>query len=179
MIKPLDITYFDEMYEIMEEAFPLSERRTKEEQKALFDLPYYEVLGLWIDGELSAFLAAWNLGTIRFGEHLATSKTKRNLGLGKQLLQAYEAMSETSIVLEVEPPIEEMAKRRIHFYERLGFQLYAQLPYLQPSFHKELAPLPLHLMVNGDPLSTKEIKEIAALVYRKVYGKQYCEADCQ
>lgn len=173
MIKQLDRSYFEKVYQIMEEAFPLSERRVKEEQLALFDLPCYEMYGWFIDGELSAFLAAWNLGSICFGEHLATSRDKRNLGLGKQLLQAYEAMSAVPIVLEVELPETELAKRRIQFYERLGFHLYPNLPYLQPSFHKDLSPLPLHLMMNGPVISYDQLLDIAKLIYKEIYHEEY------
>lgn len=172
MIKKLDVSWFDQIYPIMEEAFPYAERRTKEEQRALFERKEYEVYGYFLDGELCAFLAAWDLGIIRFGEHLATSADKRNSGVGKKLFQAYEAMSDVPIVFEVELPQEEMAKRRIGFYERMGYHYYGDVEYYQGTFHGEQAQLPLRLMMNQSQCSKKELETIIDVIYETVYGIQ-------
>ena len=64
MLKRLDASWFDAIYAIMEEAFPQSERRIKEEQRSLLSLSEYEVYG-WVENDaLLAFLAAWDLDNI-------------------------------------------------------------------------------------------------------------------
>lgn len=170
MIKKLDESWFEQIYPIMEEAFPYSERRTKEAQQLLFQKPEYEMYGWFVEGELSAFLAAWDLGSIRFGEHLATNRKKRNAGVGKQLFQAYEALSEKPLVFEVELPDDELASRRIGFYERMGYHLYKDVEYYQGPFHEETQALPLRLMMNRKDCSEAELNEIIDLIYARVYG---------
>lgn len=171
MIKKLDQSSFEEVYAIMEEAFPYAERRSKEEQRQLLKRKEYELYGWFVDGELWAFLAAWDLGKIRFGEHLATRCDKRNSGVGKELFQAYEAQKQTPLVFEVELPETEMAKRRIGFYERLGYHLYQDVEYYQGPFHGETHCLPLRLMMNRADCNKADLDEIIHLIYKHVYGR--------
>lgn len=167
---PLDKSSFEQLYALMEEAFPYGERRDEEEQKKLFDCPYYHVYGMVNDAKVIAFLAAWELPSVRFVEHLATDASQRGTGIGKALLQEYMKQSEVPIVLEVEHPNTEIAKRRIHFYERLGFHLYPQLPYKQPSFHQQ-SPIPLHLMTYPDRYDITTMRIVHKELYKIVYGE--------
>lgn len=70
MFIKLDISSFDSVYAIMEQAFPYSERRDKQAQRDLFQLSQYAVYGWCENNELCAFLAVWDLGEIRFGEQI-------------------------------------------------------------------------------------------------------------
>ncbi len=169
MLKRLDESWFDAIFDIMEEAFPWSERRTREEQRALFSLMEYEVYG-WVEKDtLLAFLAAWNLDSIRFGEHLATRKDQRNHHIGQKLFQAYEELSKIPLVFEVELPDHALARRRIGFYERLQYHYYGDVEYYQGSFHEMATPQPLRLMMKNPHLSDGEVNRIIDLFYERVY----------
>ena len=52
MLEKLDETDFDEIFKILEEAFPPSERRTKSDQRKLMELEEYTVFGLKESGDL-------------------------------------------------------------------------------------------------------------------------------
>lgn len=172
MLKRLDASWFDAIYAIMEEAFPQSERRIKEEQRSLLSLSEYEVYG-WVENDaLLAFLAAWDLDMIRFGEHLATRKDQRNRQIGQKLFRAFEALNDIPIVFEVELPETELAKRRIHFYERLGYHYYGNVEYYQGIFHEEASPQPLRLMMKDPHRNNEEINRIIDLIYQYVYQQQ-------
>ncbi|MCI8448180.1 MAG: hypothetical protein HFH30_07230, partial [Eubacterium sp.] len=73
------------------------------------------------------------------------------------------------ICLEVELPENDLAKRRIRFYERNGFFLN-QYPYVQPSISKGRSPIPLLIMTSGQPVSEKIFQEIKSTLYEYVYG---------
>lgn len=169
MLVKLDQSSFDRIYPIMEQAFPYSERRSKNDQFALFSLPHYEVYGWLQNKQLCGFLAVWDLGEIRFGEHLAVSETYRNQGIGKRLFQAYEALEERPLVFEVELPDTAIAQRRIRFYERMGYVYYGDVEYYQGSFHNEKEPLPLRLMMNVKDASAKQIDRYINLIYDQIY----------
>lgn len=169
MIQKLDKRWFGEMFAIMCEAFPESEYRMKQEQYRLFELSQYEVFGVVEQGQLCAFLAAWDLGCVRFGEHLATLHTMRNHGLGAKLFRFYEQLSATPLVFEVELPETELAKRRIGFYERLGYHYYGDIPYFQGSFHAGQERLALRLMMNDAHVERIEMDRIIDLIYQNVY----------
>lgn len=169
MLVKLDVSSFEAIYKIMEQAFPYRERRDKKAQKELFKLSQYEVYGWLENNQLCAFLAAWDLGEIRFGEHLAVNESYRNHCIGKQLFQAYEALDKRPLIFEVELPDTEMAKRRIGFYERMGYHYYGDIPYYQGTFHNEQDALPLRLMMNADNADKVQINRYIDLIYENIY----------
>ena len=73
------------------------------------------------------------------------------------------------IVLEEERPVEEMAKRRICFYERQGFTLWKN-DYYQPPYKPGDDFLPMYLMVYGDLNPEKDYEDIRHKLHTVVYG---------
>ena len=72
------------------------------------------------------------------------------------------------IILEVEVPLDEMSKRRIGFYERLGFILRNDIFYFQPPYEEGMNGLELKLMHTGNlekSLLEKYSEEIKKVVY--------------
>ncbi len=172
MFNRLDEASFDDIYTIMEAAFPYSEHRGRREQRALFALKQYAVYGWRENQQLRAFLAAWDLGEIRFGEHLAVLSEYRNQGIGRKLFQAYEALDSRPLVFEVELPKTPAAKRRIRFYERMGYHYYGDIPYFQGPFHQESTLLPLRIMTNRADATNAEINHYIDLIYQQVYRRK-------
>ncbi len=168
MIKKVSVQEFDAIYEIMSVSFPRCERRTKDGQRALFSLANYTVYGWYEQKRICAFLAAYTLAQWRFVEHLATDQTFRGQNIGHQLMEAYVNADPRKVVLEVEPDENAITHRRIAFYKRLGFSLYPDFPYAQPSFHGEKA-VPLCLMVNDKHLKTDDLRAIQRSLYQDVY----------
>ena len=70
------------------------------------------------------------------------------------------------IVLEVEPPYDEMKRRRIAFYERQGF-CQNDYPYVQPPYREGETGVELILMSLPSPLS--DCGECIKEMYEKVY----------
>ncbi|MMZ64037.1 hypothetical protein D1872_263320 [compost metagenome] len=90
----------------------------------------------------------------------------------QQFIQEREA--EGPIILEVEPPEEEMARRRIGFYERLGFCLNA-FDYVQPPLRQNAEELKLLIMSYPSPLTLQQFKDYRPILYREVYGVEAAE----
>ena len=167
MITTLDITKFDEMYSIMEKSFPLDEYRPYEEQKALFENGYYSV---YVEKEevIKGFIAVWDFSDFLFIEHFAVNPDCRNQGIGAQILKEVTTAFNKPLCLEVEPPEDELTKRRIGFYERNGFFLN-EYPYIQPPISKGKNPVPLMIMSSGKPLSEIEFDNVKNTLYKEVY----------
>lgn len=163
-------TDFDKVYAIMEEAFPACEIRTREGQRALLERPEYH-LHTYPDGngEPAAFLTAWEFERFRFIEHLAVGKSLRGGGWGSKIVADYQKADARPVILEVEPPETEMAKRRIGFYERLGFFLN-EYPYEQPPMQETTGWCPLLLMSYPAPLGEREFQACKETLYSRVYG---------
>lgn len=160
---------FDEIYELMETSFPDIEHRTKEDQRDLFKDSAYQV---WIvrqdNGTLGGFLSTWDFGDFRFAEHFAVNPALRGHGLGKEMLADWLDSSCLPAVLEVELPENEIAKRRIGFYERLGFRLNT-FPYLQPPMQKGKDNLPLYIMSYPAALTAEDFLPWKKILYTRVY----------
>lgn len=165
-LDPLD---FDLLYQLMEEAFPPDERRTYEGQKQLLQRPEYTVLVNKEDGVLRGFLAYWDLGDILFAEHFAVNSAIRGGGLGGKMLSALLERVTKPIILEVELPQTDIARRRIGFYQRLGFCLN-DYPYEQPPMQPDTDWLPLLVMSYPNPIDEKTFPMYKYALYTTVYG---------
>ncbi len=168
MLRPINDSEFDRIFEIMENSFPTDEYRPYEKQKALLSNPIYKMLVFEENGIIMAFVAVYELCEVVFAEHLAVAKQYRNRGLGAEILKAL-ALEGKGIALEVEPPETDIAKRRIGFYERNGFILN-NYPYIQPPISEGKNPVPLFIMTSGKGIGQKEFENLKIEIYKKVYN---------
>lgn len=171
MLQKISQKDFNKVYSIMEESFPIDERRTYEEQKELLNNKLYSIyiLSDIENDNIKAFIAIWQFDDFAFIEHFAVSSSYRNGGIGAFILQEVKKLLSCMICLEVELPEEEMAKRRIGFYERNGFY-YNEYEYMQPPMSKGRKEIPLRIMTSGEKVTKKRFKEIKDLLYKYVYN---------
>jgi ribosomal protein S18 acetylase RimI-like enzyme len=161
---------FSEIYAIMESSFPASECRTFEAQKALLKHPSYRIITEKNEqGKAVAFLAGWEFAHFRFVEHIAVDSCIRGGGLGKKLMSSFISQSDKPVVLEVEPPGDEWTRRRIGFYERLGFHLN-HFDYVQPPLREGQADLRLQIMSYPGALAEQDFAPFKKILYTEVYG---------
>ena len=66
-------------------------------------------------------------------------------------------------------PTEEMSKRRIGFYERLGFVLDYHV-YFQPPYRKGEAFLEMRLMAHGKLDLEQSFERVKTIIHQNVYG---------
>ncbi len=167
MLKRLSKSDFDGIYKILNESFPVDEKRPYEKQRKLLDDPIYAVYGI-TDGEnVNAIAAVYQLEDAIFLEHLAVSAEYRNGGLGALMLSELCALGHT-VCLEVELPSTEIAKRRIGFYERNGFY-YNDYHYIQPALADGQNPIELRIMTSGRALNESEFIKLRDMIYVKAY----------
>jgi len=162
-------TAFNQVFKIMEQSFPVTEYRTYEEQLLLLSDPRYHIL-IETDkhGNVIGFLASWELGSFRYIENIAVSPDIRGGGIGKRLMDRFLSLSDTPVVLEVEPPENELQQRRIGFYERLGFHLEDHM-YMQPPLRTGQTGMLLCIMSYQEPLTSEQFCLIQRELYQHVY----------
>lgn len=172
MIRRIMREEFDSVFQLLEISFPKDEYRTYEEQKALLDDPAYEIYVLPdSDGHaLKAFIAVWEFDSFAFIDHFAVSPKCRGLGVGGEFLQETIRMLGKMVCLEVEPPDNETASRRIGFYERCKFFLN-QYPYTLPPISAGRNPVPLLMMTYGRSISEVEFSKIKEELFTRVYRR--------
>lgn len=159
---------FGTVYPLLEAAFPVTELREKERQKALLREPCYRLFGVPGGDGMRAVFAVWEIEDFLYIEHFAVREDCRNGGFGGQLLDRLLAEAGKPAVLEVEVPEDGLTKRRIGFYERHGF-VYNTYPYLQPPMREGQGMLPLMLMTNPSAIDEKTYGRYKTLIHRIVY----------
>lgn len=152
------------------ESFPPEERRSIPEFKKLMDEDSSFCVNVVLDGDkLIGFLTYWKLSSFIYAEHFAISSDFRNEGYGKKTLEAFTAELKYPLVLEVEMPEDEIAVRRIGFYQRGGLRAW-DIPYVQPSYGAGLPSLAMMLMTYGDIDLNVTFETVKEDIYRKVYN---------
>lgn len=149
--------------------FPENERRDFDLLvKLLNEDSYFTAYAITYKDNYVGFLNCWMLEKHIYIEHFALEKTVQGKGLGTQSLKKFIANhSKQNFILEVEPPTDETKRRRISFYERIGFELLP-FSYKQPPYHADFEPLDLKIMVLGDKEKVSILHSITE-VYEKVY----------
>ena len=165
--------FLDKIKNLYEASFPIDERRDFQDIIKLLDdkKSPFDVIAFTEDGEFSGFLSFWKWDDMRYFEHFAVEQSMRNGGRGAKYLCQSIADDSTPVILEVEPPVDEMARRRIGFYERNGLRLWNDLYYLQPAYGEGRSPLELKLMTAGEISFSGEDDEKILRIKRVVYGQ--------
>ena len=170
MIRKLKWKDFDSIFQIIEASFPEDEYRAYDEQKALLNNKAYEVYTVSDsdDNTIKAFIAVWEFDSFVFIEHFAVNPLYRNNDIGSEFLRKFVRMQGKMICLEVEPPDNEMASRRIGFYKRNNFFLNKH-SYTQPPISVGKNPVYLLIMTYGRYINNMEFAKIKKEIFTQVY----------
>jgi len=173
LLKDPDDKQLLEVKRIYEEAFPIHERRIFDMlPKMLNNVPGME-LAIFNDAKLMVgFVVYWQWENWAYIEHLAVDRRLRANGYGNRVMTLLTAMLKGTIVLEVEKPYDEVARKRITFYKKLGFHL-APFDYHQPSYVKGGEEIPMHLMTYPGEVDELSFLEFARQIRQQVYEYFY------
>lgn len=169
-ITTADTDLYAYMEQLMTASFPSDEYRALDEMKRYTDTkPYFYNNIIFHDKTPIGLITYWDFGQFYYVEHFAIDPSQRNGGHGKNVLNHLCQLLNRPIVLEVEAPEEEMAKRRINFYKRHGFTLWEN-PYLQPPYKPGDNYLPMLLMAHGELECERDFNSIKDKLYKEVYN---------
>lgn len=152
-IKETDKYRWEKVWKLYEESFPIAERRKEEDHLRAAADPQFFPLSAWDGNQLLGILFYWEWDSYRYLEYLAVNPHIRSRGYGSQLLR-YLRDSEHTIILEIDPLINELSVRRLQFYERAGFTLtpyrFMHLPYRREAQPQELLILSYPQMITKE-----------------------------
>lgn len=159
-----DSAIFSECLKIYEQSFPRCERRDEVNLEASLLDPRFNFMAILQDQEVFGVLCFWvfepqDSSKFIYLENIAMAPKARNRGLGV-LVMDYLKSYGTRIVLEIEPPQDEITSRRLGFYTRGGFILNAY-SHIQPPYHRDEPSLELRIMSWPDSISTSDYKLFA------------------
>ncbi len=160
---------FPAAYAIMEEAFSKDEIRSYAGQEGLLARSEYDLFVEADGAALEAVVALWRFDGFGYLENFAVRKELRGHGMGSGMLRELADICQGRIILEVEKPDTELARRRIGFYKRCGFFMN-DYDYVMPPLEPGLNPVPLLIMSYGSELSPDEFEHFRSTVFREVFG---------
>lgn len=177
-LQPIKEQYLSSFFNLYVDAFPPDERR---DWKNAEDAHIFLTNNTGIFNILSAttetngeetfvgFISFWKLdNNIAYIEHFAVMPDMRGKQLGSHILHQFSEISDR-LILEVELPDNDMAKRRIKFYQKSGFLAWDKIRYIQPPYSAGKAPVELMLMTRNVNLTGENDPTIKELK-QKVYG---------
>lgn len=131
-INDMENPSFKKAAELYKISFPPHEQREPFSQEAIMNDPHYHFDVIYDDNEFIGEVLYWDIGDFLYIEHFCISPEKRNKRYGQKTL---EIMQYRPLILEIDPPIDEISKRRKNFYERNGF---FENPYshIHPPYHE-------------------------------------------
>ena len=119
--------------ELYNASFPLHEQREAASQSAILANAAYHFDVVCDHEEFIGEILYWDIGGTFYIEHFCVHPSMRNKHYGERILKAYQQMP---LILEIDPPTDDISIRRKGFYERCGF---VENPYshTHPPYHKD------------------------------------------
>ena len=137
--------------------FPLNEQREYQSQCSIMDESAYHFDLIYEGEDFVGFVLYWDREDFIYVEHFCITHLRRSEGLGAKALEMLKGAGKP-IILEIDPPVREIAIRRKGCYERCGFAAN-DFEHIHPSYHAMFPGNPLLLMSCPAKLSEEEYKE--------------------
>ena len=160
---------FSQATALYEAAFPPIERRDADEQARVMQKEDFHFAVMMTEDGFSGIALYWETPAFLFLEHLAVLPALRGRGYGGVALELLKGKGKT-VILEIEPPVDELTRRRLAFYERNGFRLTPH-DHLQTRFRPDDSDLELKVLSYPHVINEAE--------YRRFYAYLQREVDCR
>jgi ribosomal protein S18 acetylase RimI-like enzyme len=161
--------YYGEFWRIYTLSFPLDERRIGTQQSDIFTKPDYFLNTYISDHQFIGFISFWTAKEFIFIEHLAIASEFRNRGFGSIIVRSVVKSNPNPIILEIEPPVDDTSRSRLHFYESLNFKLNDHKHY-QPAYHSGDQPVAMKILSYPDEISDLNYQQFARFQREIVMG---------
>lgn len=137
-------------------SFPYHEQREDGAQAAALACADYRFELIYGGDAFVGLMLCWEAESFIYVEHFCTAPEIRGRGIGAEAL-ALLAQSGKKIILEIDPPVDEISRRRKNFYERAGF---AENPFahVHPPYHAGFPGHPLVVMSCPRALTDEEYR---------------------
>ncbi len=143
---------FDDAMALYRLSFPSHEQREAPSQARILSHPEYHFTLMLDEGRFVGEMLYWEQPAFLYVEHFCILPALRNRRYGQRALSMLCAQGKT-VILEIDPPEDETARRRQGFYQRCGFTVNP-FPHVHPPYHASVpSGHPLVVMSCPDVLS--------------------------
>lgn len=127
---------FAEIYKV---SFPVHEQRNELQQATAFSDSRYHLIITTEDEKLLSFIAYWDFDEYVYIEHLAVNPQFRGRNIGSQALNDFAGLVANTVILEIDPLTDDVSKKRLGFYEKLGYKLNTYR-HFHPPYNPQFPP---------------------------------------
>lgn len=106
-----------ELYKI---SFPPNEQRMRRSQDSILTDAGYHFALIYDDADFVGIVLSWETEEFIYIEHFCMLPEMRGRGYGERALSEI-AEKGKKVILEIDPPEDDISRRRKRFYERYGF----------------------------------------------------------
>lgn len=152
-----------ELYKI---SFPLHEQRETFSQEAILQDGAYHFDLIYDADIFVGLILYWEQVDYIYIEHFCILPEMRNRQYGQKAL-ALLAEQHKTLILEIDPPVNEVSVRRKGFYERCGF-VENPYPHIHPPYHKGNTGHELVIMSSPALISQAEYEAFRAYLQNKI-----------
>ncbi len=162
---------FNKAWSLYEKSFPIYEKRTLETHEKALDNENFYCTYIMDNNIFIGILFYWKLDKYIYLEHFAIDESLRGKGYGSKVLKEFSSKN-TNIILEIDPPIDDISIKRYNFYKSLGFKLY-DFDHIQLPYRKNYEGYKLKILAHGILLSLDDYNEFYDLMYKNLLP--YCQ----
>jgi len=146
--------YYERAMILYRSSFPYHELREEQDQRYALTCEDYHFLLIY-DGELFVGLMLfWEAAEFIYLEHFCILEELRNGGYGTKALSLLAQRGKT-VILEIDPPVDELSLRRKGFYLRVGYRENGY-EHIHPAYHDGFADHRLVLLSTPEELSKEQ-----------------------
>ena len=162
-------TLYEKAHQLYSISFPPHEQREDFSQTQILAQEAYHFDVICDQKKFVGEILYWDLGGAFYIEHFCVAPDMRNKHYGQNILNAYQS---TPLILEIDPPVNEIAVRRKKFYERCGF---TENPYdhVHPPYHRGNAGHELVIMSSPRALQSDEYERFRDFLQNTVMENAY------
>lgn len=136
-------------------SFPIFEQRTEEQQETAFNNSSYHLLGYEENNVFIGFISYWEFDDYLYVEHFAINAALRGRGYGSKVLDKFTKQTDKTILLEVDPIVDDVTTARLRFYQRCGFFKNPH-QHKHPAYRNGFKPHSLIVLTTKGQISTEE-----------------------
>lgn len=134
---------YSESLNLYKNSFPYHELREDESQFCIMKNCEYHFCLIYDGDEFIGDIFYWETDDFIYVEHFCILNEKRNQNYGHRALSSFGAGK--TVILEIDPPSDDISIRRKGFYERCGFILN-EFNHFHPPYHENCKPHFLKIM---------------------------------
>lgn len=152
-------------------SFPDHEQRSYAGRAALLPLEQYYLYKITDNNQFVGFIGGWAIDAFFYIEHFAIDQHIRGAGYGQKSLTALCQLY-PQIVLEIDPLVDEVAKKRLHFYEKNGF-VRNDYVHHHPCYNTQYSPHKLEILSLNTLFTQSQYDVFNHFLVNTVMNSQY------